>query len=486
MGLDMARTYSKFVCQSCGYQSATSLGRCPTCGEFGTFVEEVVGKKGPALAGASAGKAEKLSEVKAGELKRMSSGIFEFDRVLGGPFVASASQDRPASAEATAGEGGIVPGSVVLIAGEPGMGKSTILLQLSFNLASAGKKVLYVSGEESVSQIKIRAERLGSKLATKEGSSRKDGIFREALNGGDAGENILILAETDTDGICAQINEIKPSLVIIDSIQTMTTAEMTGMAGSVGQVRESAFRLSQVAKSLSIPLFIVGHVTKEGAIAGPKVLEHLVDVVLYLEGDRTQSLRIVRGVKNRYGATDEVGVFEMTDAGLSEVSNPSELFLEERVKNESGSVVTVTMEGTRPVLVEVQALVSPTTLAIPRRVANGIDGYRLQLLTAILTRRLSLPLSAYDVFVNVASGFRITEPASDLAVCLAIISSYKDKAVSNKAVVFGEVGLLGEVRKVTQMERRIKEAKKLGFTRIVSPIEVKSLGEAVRETVDGK
>lgn len=370
---------------------------------------------------------QKLSEVRHIEKNRLKSGFTEFDRVTGG---------------------GVVPGSVTLLAGDPGIGKSTLLLHV---LTKTGG--LYVSGEESPEQVKLRAKRLG-------------------ING----ENISILAETNVEAIAGAIGG--NGLVIVDSIQTLSSSDLEGMAGSVGQIRHSAEVLIAVAKSQGVPIIIVGHVTKEGAIAGPKVLEHMVDTVLYLEGERFANARILRTLKNRFGAVEEVGIFEMGDAGLKEVSNPSALFLQDRVKNVPGSVVTVIMEGTRPMLIEIQALVVPSQLVMPRRVANGVEFNRLQLLVAILQKRLSLPLGTFDVFVNVSGGLKVGEPAADLAVAIAILSSFKNKPLDPKTAVFGELGLLGEVRSIGASERRIKEAKRLGFATIISPMSTRNIKQA--------
>jgi DNA repair protein RadA/Sms len=381
--------------------------------------------------------AVRLSEVRGREVARVKTGIGELDRVLGG---------------------GMVGGSVVLLAGEPGIGKSTLLTQLALRL---GREVLYVCGEESPEQIKLRIDR----LAVKKGSKPR----------------LLFLAETDADVVVESVKDMQGlSLIMVDSIQTMTTEDLSGMAGSVGQVRECAYRLLNMAKRLNIPVFLVGHVTKGGAIAGPKVLEHLVDTVLYLEGDKKYQFRILRAQKNRFGSVDEVGVFLMSNKGLTEVKNPSDVFLEERQKNVAGSCVVATMEGTRPVLVEVQGLVVPSQLAVPRRVGTGVDQRRLQLLVAVLSKRCRLPIGQMDVYVNVAGGLRLNEPAVDLGVCLAIASSLKNKPLPARAAVVGEVGLLGEVRKVSFLDKRVKEAKKLGYSRVIGPGQVKTLGEALR------
>lgn len=426
---------SSFVCQQCGYATPQWYGKCPSCGEWNTLVETVTETGGTGRAEvvkrARSATPQKLSDVRHIEKNRVKSGFAEFDRVTGG---------------------GIVPGSVTLLAGDPGIGKSTLLLHV---LAKTGG--LYISGEESPEQVKLRAKRLGI-----------------------AGENIRILAETNVEAIVAAVAGEKNPLVIIDSIQTLFSSDLEGMAGSVGQIRRSAEVLIALAKSQGIPLLIIGHVTKEGAIAGPKVLEHMVDTVLYLEGERFANARILRTLKNRFGAVEEVGIFEMGDLGLKEISNPSALFLQDRVKNVPGSVVTVVMEGTRPMLIEIQALVVPSQLAMPRRVANGVEFNRLQLLIAILQKRLSVPLGTFDVFVNVSGGLKIGEPAADLAVALAILSSFKNKSLDPKTAVFGELGLLGEVRTIGASERRMKEAKRLGFATIISPASVQNLRQAAQ------
>lgn len=426
---------TSFVCQQCGYETPQWYGKCPQCGEWNTLVETVkeevrTGGKSTFAAAQAPGLMQKLSEVKHIEKNRLKSGFTEFDRVVGG---------------------GIVPGSATLLAGDPGIGKSTLLLHV---LARVGG--LYVSGEESAEQIKLRAKRLGIE-----------------------GDNINILAETNAESIAAAIETApETKLVVIDSIQTLSSSELEGMAGSVGQIRHCAEILVHVAKTRGIPVAIIGHVTKEGTIAGPKVLEHMVDTVLYLEGERFANARVLRTFKNRFGAVEEVGIFEMGEKGLREVSNPSALFLQDRVKNVPGSVVTVVLEGTRPMLVEIQALVVPSQLAVPRRVGSGIDYNRLQLLVAILQKRLGLPLGTFDVFVNVSGGLRVSEPAADLAVIMAILSSFKNRPLDPKIAVFGEVGLLGEVRAIGSEERRAKEARRLGFSRIVSPKTVRNVKQA--------
>lgn len=423
---------ASYVCQQCGYETPQWYGKCPNCSEWNTLIETVKevagGPKGSTTrTRPSEATPQKLSQVRHIEKNRLKSAFGEFDRVVGG---------------------GIVPGSVTLLAGDPGIGKSTLLLHI---LGSVGG--LYISGEESAEQVKLRAKRLGIE-----------------------GENISILSETNAENIVVSLTSLEEkSLVIVDSIQTLSSSDLEGMAGSVGQIRHSAEVLIQAAKSQGIPMIIIGHVTKEGAIAGPKVLEHMVDAVLYLEGERFANARILRTLKNRFGAIEEVGIFEMAEEGLKEVSNPSALFLQDRVKNVPGSAVTVILEGTRPMLVEIQALVVPTQLAMPRRVASGIDYNRLQLLVAILSKRLDLPLGGFDVFVNVSGGLKIAEPAADLAIAMAIFSSFKNKALDPKAAAFGEVGLLGEVRRVGSEERRTKEARRLGFPTVYCPATVKNL-----------
>jgi len=378
----------------------------------------------------------RLSDIKSSATKRISTKISELDRVLGG---------------------GLVPGQVVLIAGEPGIGKSTLLLQLAEKLGD----VLYVCGEESANQVKVRANRLGVKKAS-----------------------IQLLEDTDADSVVEQISvQSALSAVIVDSIQTMTTGDLSGMAGSVGQVRECAFRLLKAAKEKNLPLFLVGHVTKEGTVAGPAVLAHIVDTVLWFEGDKTLTTRVLRAVKNRFGPTDEVGVFEMKDVGLAPVDNIEKVFLE-KGKPVSGSVATSIMQGTRPILVEIQALVVPTKLAFPRRIAQGIDTRRLELLLAVLTRRCGLPLYDFDVFINVAGGLKVTEPASDMAIVMAIASAYFDKPLSPKTIAVREVGLLGEIREVVAQDKRIKEAKRLGLIVPVTSKEFKYVGLAIKKCFD--
>ena len=431
----MPKTSTRFVCQNCGNEALKWAGRCNGCGEWNTLVETTVSTTRPAKrrrsGTISSTQPIKFTDVKGKEFVRVKSGIGELDRVLGG---------------------GLVPGSVVLLAGEPGIGKSTLLTQLALKVEGSDPSTLYVCGEESPEQIKMRILRLKFTSEVKKSATSE-------VSG------LSFLPTTDVDEVIASAG--RPGLLIVDSIQTMATTDLTGMAGSVGQIRECAFRLLNYAKETGTVVFLVGHITKEGVIAGPKILEHLVDTVLYLEGDRRHEFRILRSQKNRFGSVDEVGVFLMNDSGLSEVTNPSDIFLEERQINVAGSCVAVVMEGTRPMLVEIQALVVPSQLAVPRRVGSGIDLRRLTLLTAVLSKRLKLPLGSYDVFVNVAGGLNLKEPAADLAVCLAVVSSLKNKPVGAKTAVFGEVGLLGEIRKVSFSEKRLREAKKLGYKPLI-------------------
>ena len=421
---------SIFFCQSCGYESSKWMGQCPGCKEWNTFVEEVVDKKSAGTlakqkATASEAKVLPLSQIEMTYDKRVSTDMKELDRVLGG---------------------GIVQGSMVLVGGDPGIGKSTLLLQVCRNLSEHNIKVLYISGEESLQQIKIRTERIGN-----------------------FGDSLKLLCETNLDTIKAVIDREKPQIVVIDSIQTMFNEEVSSAPGSVSQVRESTGVLMQIAKGMGISIFIVGHVTKEGVVAGPRVLEHMVDTVLYFEGDRHAAYRILRGVKNRFGSTNEIGVFEMRQDGLVEVENPSEYMLSGKPEGASGSVVACSMEGTRPILLEVQALVCHSNFGIPRRTAAGTDFNRVNLLMAVLEKRLGLKLGDCDAYVNIAGGIKMNEPAIDLGIVLALISSYKDKPIDEKTICFGEVGLSGEVRAVNMAEQRVQEAKKLGFEVCILP-----------------
>lgn len=447
------KTSTVFFCQSCGYESPKWMGQCPGCREWNTFVEETVEKKSAAKAHErrAAGGPVCLSSIETKDEERVTTQMQELDRVLGG---------------------GIVPGSLVLVGGDPGIGKSTLLLQVCQKLADDGHEVLYISGEESLKQIKLRAERIGQ--------------FSDKLR---------LFCETNLELIGDTIRSSKPEVVIIDSIQTMYNEDVSSAPGSVSQVRESTSVLMQLAKGLGISIFIVGHVTKEGTVAGPRVLEHMVDTVLYFEGDRHASYRILRAVKNRFGSTNEIGVFEMREMGLTEVENPSQFMLNGRPEEASGSIVACSMEGTRPILLEIQALVARSQLAMPRRTAAGMDYNRVSLLLAVLEKRLNLHLSGSDVYVNIAGGIRINEPAIDLGVVLAIVSSSRDRAIDEKVLAFGEVGLSGEVRAVSQAAQRVQEAKKLGFTTVILPevcreqigevkgvrlIGVRSVGDAVQ------
>ena len=426
---------SVYFCQNCGHEESKWLGQCPMCKEWNTFAEEkVVSIKGQKSSGEKQVQAVTLSSVTTDEDERMKTELVELDRVLGG---------------------GIVPGSLVLVGGDPGIGKSTLLLQVCQKLSAMNKKVLYISGEESLKQIKLRANRMG-----------------------EFSENLYLLCETSLNLIQTAIEREKPDVVVIDSIQTMYNEEIGSAPGSVSQVRESTNVFMHLAKGMNIAIFIVGHVTKEGTVAGPRVLEHMVDTVLYFEGDRHASYRILRGVKNRFGSTNEIGVFEMRKEGLVEVENPSEFMLSGKPENASGSVVACAMEGTRPMLMEIQALVCKSNFGMPRRTAAGIDYNRVNLLIAVLEKRVGLPLSGYDAYVNIAGGIRMNEPAVDLGIIMAVASSYKNRPVSEDTIVFGEVGLSGEVRAVTMPEQRVAEAKKLGFKVCVVPeVSLKSIGK---------
>ncbi len=416
----------QYVCHSCGYRAPKWMGKCPDCGEFGTLLEEHEGSRaGVDRSFGTGDQPTAITEVNAEVEERIVTGLMEFDRVLGG---------------------GIIPGSVILIGGEPGIGKSTLLLQVGGMLASDGHRVLYVSGEESAKQTKLRGERLG-------------------VNS----ESLLIYPETCLEEIMEKAEYLKPPIMMVDSVQTVFSQELDATPGTVSQLREVTNRLINLAKRLDITVFLVGHVTKEGILAGPKLLEHMVDTVLYFEGEGTLSFRILRAAKNRFGSTNEIGVFEMRGEGLRDVNNPSELFLAERPLDVSGSVVVAPMEGTRPLLLELQALVTSSNLANPRRVATGLDTGRVSLLVAILEKKLGLNLQNEDIFLNVAGGTKIEEPAADLGVATAIASSFKDQPVNPYTVVIGEVGLAGEVRAVPHMEARLKEAQKLGFKRCIIP-----------------
>lgn len=424
----MSKTKTFYQCQSCGYANPKWIGKCPDCGRWNSFVEEKPVsplRNVPSLQRFGKAEAVSLCSLEGTDEQRTSTGIKEFDRVLGG---------------------GVVPGSVILVGGDPGIGKSTLLLQAFSGLSRKAGKLLYVSGEESPQQIKMRADRL-------------------AVNSGE----IILLPETSLEGILDSAAHMAPHAMVVDSIQTMYTQELLSAPGSVGQVRECAAKLMLFAKRSQIPVFIVGHVTKEGTIAGPRVLEHIVDTVLYFEGDRGHSYRILRTIKNRFGSTNEIGIFEMSDAGLREVDNPSELFLSERPRDVSGSTVVASLEGTRPLMVEIQALVSQTNFGMPRRTAIGVDVNRVNLLLAVLEKRAGMHVGGMDVFINVVGGLKIIEPAVDLGIIATVSSSVKEVAIQPDTFVFGEVGLSGEIRAVAQAEARLKEAAKIGFKRAVIP-----------------
>ena len=457
----MPKTQTRYVCQNCGRQTPRYFGRCPACGEFNTMVEEVIEVVKPGARASSRpgigqvrAQPQRLADVDTDDAPRLIVPINEFNRVLGG---------------------GIVPGSIILIGGDPGIGKSTLIMQTTAALAASTARVLYVSGEESARQIKMRADRMSL----------------------DAPE-LFLVTETALGDIFEHIRQVNPAVVVIDSIQTVHTEESESSPGSVSQVRECASRLQALAKSSNLSVMLIGHVTKEGAIAGPRVLEHIVDTVLYLEGDPFQQYRVLRSTKNRFGATSEIGVFEMTGAGMLEVPNPSEAFLAERIASAPGTTIAVTMEGTRPLLVEVQALTSPTTYANPRRTPNGVDVSRLLLVSAVLTKRFGLKLHEQDLFVNVIGGLKIEEPATDLAMAVALASSYFDKPVPADMAFVGEVGLSGELRAAGQLSLRLHEAAKIGFRRVMIPklrrplhdappglklVEVRNLGEAMAAAV---
>ena len=428
----MAKTKYKFVCQSCGYTTAKWLGRCPECGAWDSLVEEAEvattrNSKSYLPTSSEKVKPRTIASVAQVKVERLATGIHEFDRVLGG---------------------GVVPGSLVLLGGTPGIGKSTILLDAGLRFGQRGVKVLYVSGEESEEQTAMRAVRLG---------------------GASANENLLIMTATNLDAILAQANAVQPQILIIDSIQTMYNPELPTAAGSVGQVRECTAKLLQFAKTTNIAVMVIGHVTKDGNIAGPRLLEHMVDVVLQFEGDRSYAFRVLRALKNRFGSTEESGIFSMEAGGLAEVANPAGLFLEDRDGEAAGSLIGACMEGNRPIMVEFQALDAKTPYGMPRRTAVGFDYNRVNMLLAILERRLGLDFGMYDAYVNVVGGMRISEPAADLAVAAALVSSYRNRPVSKGVLCFGEVGLTGEVRRVSAPERRIMDGINLGFTKFIVP-----------------
>ncbi|MEW6027862.1 MAG: DNA repair protein RadA [Chloroflexota bacterium] len=455
----MPKTHTRYVCQQCGRVSASYMGKCPQCGEFNSMIKEIVHDEPATKQSAVRGLTGRSSPRAIGEVSgeaedRIPLPMGEFARVLGG---------------------GIVPGSIVLVGGDPGIGKSTLMLQMAMEMAKR-QRVLYVSGEESEKQIKMRAARLtgnvGAQRSTPSTERGKGPAVPLPLP-----DQLFLVTETNLEVILNHVREVRPDLLIVDSIQTTYLSELDSSAGSVSQVRECASQLRELAKSSGVTAFMIGHVTKEGAIAGPRVLEHIVDTVLYLEGDRFQAYRLLRSVKNRFGATSEVGVFEMREGGLIEVTNPSEAFLAERMVNAAGSAIAVTMEGTRPILVEIQGLTSPTQFGNARRTPNGVDFNRLLLIAAVLTRRVGLKLAEQDIFVNVVGGIQIEEPAADLAIAAAIASSWRDVPVRAEAVLIGEIGLAGELRMPGQMVTRLREAQKLGFKTAVVPKAVRK-GEA--------
>jgi DNA repair protein RadA/Sms len=447
----MSKSSSVYICQNCGESYPKWSGQCQNCGEWNTLVETV--KETAKSTSAHGGKQKPIDQKlvvpysQVGEVKphsRISTALGEFDRVLG--------IDQAGS--------GMVPGAVMMIGGEPGIGKSTLLTQMVVEMiahapADKSPQILYIAGEENPQQIALRIQRILQSEHIK-------------ITAGKLNQSLTFVTSTDVDQISTLIAERKPSLLIVDSIQTLTTEDLMGSSGSVGQLRESTERITNMAKEYGIPTFLVGHVTKEGTIAGPKVLEHIVDAVLELSGERTGQLRLLRAIKNRFGATDEVGVFQVNEYGLAEVTNPSEIFLEESQKNAAGTAIVCVMEGTRPLLVEVQALVVDSQLAMPRRIGRGVQLSRVQVLAAVLQKHSRIPLGTTDIFMNIAGGFSVTEPAVDLGLAVAMVSSYKNVPIPGKTVFIGEVGLLGEIRKVSYIERRIKEAKRLGFTKIIS------------------
>lgn len=458
----MPKRHTSWVCQECGTSSPAYLGKCPGCGEWHSMVEQVdqpAARSGRAQSGsaASAARPIPISQVDVSTSGRISLGIDEFDRVLGG---------------------GVVPGSVILIGGDPGVGKSTLILQAAGEMSKRGLTVLYVSAEESAQQVRVRADRMGV-----------------------SGDTLLIHPEIDLEAILSAADSVSPNLVIIDSIQTLQSGDLDSAPGTVSQVRACAGKLTHWAKPRNIPVFLIGHVTKEGTVAGPRVLEHMVDAVLYLEGDRFHQYRMLRAAKNRFGSTNEIGVFDMADSGLTEIRNPSEVFLEERNSTTPGSAVAVTMEGSRPILLEIQALAAPTSFGLPRRSATGFDTNRLHLLVAVLQRRVGMGLGSHDVYLNVIGGFRVNEPAADFAAAMAIASGLRDQPLPADTVYIGEVGLSGDLRMVQRVDRRMQEAARLGFTRAVVPerwkrakqadvsgidvIAVKTLREALDLSRDG-
>lgn len=436
----MAKIKTKYVCQSCGYENPKWLGKCPECMKWNTFVEEIEDKSSKSnhretfVIDKSSQKPININSITIKHEERFSSGINELNRVLGG---------------------GIVRGSLVLVGGDPGIGKSTLLLQVSESVAQSGKKVLYISGEESESQIKMRAERLNAKS-----------------------ENLYIMAENNLNIIEHNLEGFDPDLIILDSIQTVFTPDIASAPGTVSQIKEGTSRFMRISKKMGISTFVVGHVTKEGALAGPKIMEHMVDTVLYFEGERYNTYRLIRAVKNRFGSTNELGVFEMSEKGLQELENPSKALISEKPENASGSVIVSTVEGTRPMLLELQALVSPTSFGIPRRTATGIDFNRVNLLLAVLEKRAGMQIQNQDVYLNIVGGIKINEPSMDLGVILAVASGFRNIPISGEVAVTGEVGLTGEIRGVSYIEKRISECRKLGFKKIIIP---KSNYEAVKD-----
>ncbi|MBS5788638.1 MAG: DNA repair protein RadA [Clostridioides difficile] len=434
----MAKIKTKYVCQNCGYETAKWLGKCPECTKWNTFVEEIDDKsvkKETFIVDKSSSKPVTINSIRSKGEERFSTRINELDRVLGG---------------------GVVKGSLVLVGGDPGIGKSTMLIQVSSNVAESGKKVLYITGEESESQIKMRAQRLG-------------------INS----NNLYIFAENNLSLIEAQLDKIDPEMIILDSIQTVYNPEIASAPGTVSQIKEGTSKFMKIAKKMGISTFLVGHVTKEGSLAGPKLLEHMVDTVLYFEGERYNTYRLVRAVKNRFGSTNELGVFEMRDTGLEELENPSKVLISEKPKDVSGSVIISTVEGTRPMLIELQALVSPTSFGIPKRTSTGVDYNRVAMLLAVLEKRVGLQIQNQDVYLNIVGGIKINEPSIDLGIAIAVASSFKNIAIDENIAVTGEVGLTGEIRAVSFIEKRIAECKKLGFKQIVIP---KSNYELVKDT----
>ena len=435
----MAKIKTKYVCQECGYENSKWIGKCPECSNWNTFVEEIEEKRSKSnkevfVIDKSSSRPLNINSIETIKEQRFSTCINELDRVLGG---------------------GVVKGSLVLVGGDPGIGKSTLLIQVSSNVANSGKKVLYISGEESASQIKMRAQRLGIKS-----------------------DNLYIFAENNLSIIEAHLESVNPDLIIVDSIQTVFSPEITSAPGTVSQIKEGTSRFMKISKKMGISTFVVGHVTKEGALAGPKVLEHMVDTVLYFEGERFNTYRLVRAVKNRFGSTNELGVFEMREIGLVELENPSKILISEKPKDVAGSVIISTVEGTRPMLLELQALVSPTSFGIPKRTATGVDYNRVSLLMAVLEKRVGMQIQNQDVYINVVGGIKINEPSIDLGIVMSIASSFRNIPIDGNVAITGEVGLTGEIRAVSFIEKRIAECKKLGFTKIIIP---KSNYEAVKD-----